>query len=218
MTMRVECGSCKRVAEARFERAGDTDEISVTCSSCGIQATAPVTEKVKQARAITVNELCPKCGTIRVAGADACRACGIASARMATFAAERDAAVPEEVRRAWTALDGAWTEIARHDAMLAMVARHNCYAWAAGRYRDASRARTGDSIAVAQLDRLRRAGEATMFASASARPEQSKTPYTSVIAILGIMMVAIVGGLVYMGAKTNEASAATPQHFSVQTR
>ena len=59
---------------------------------------------------------------------------------MEAYAKTRDASVPEAVAAAWDrALEG-WDDAGRHDALLRLVAQHDAYAWAAGKYRDAKRA------------------------------------------------------------------------------
>lgn len=224
--MRVECGSCKRVTEARFERvaAPETEsgavEVRAICSACGFAQTAPLADKAEPPKALTLDELCPKCGAVRAADADACRSCGLATARMAAFAATRDALAPDDVREAWNALQGdAWSDAARHDAFFLLIARQSAYAWAAGRYRDMTRTHPEDSIAKAQLERLRRAGEATLFASAAQRATKEKTPYGAVFIILGVLILAIIGGVFYALVKDGEAPPpppSPPNHFQIR--
>jgi len=213
--MRVECGSCKRLAEGQFQLAAGGG-LAVTCTSCGATTAAELHAEPEPAAAIPLEQLCPKCGVTRRPEAAACRGCGISTARMASFAEERDAAVPGDVRAEWDALVGAWQDPAHHDAFLLSVSRHGCYAWAAGRYRDSTVSRPRDPVAPRQLDRLRRAGEATLFASAAARPEKHPTPYIAVIAILAFLLVAIIGGVLYAAAKSKDASASPPSLIQVR--
>lgn len=109
--------------------------------------------------------------------------------------ADDDAAVPDSVRAAWQhAVDG-WDEPARHDALLAQVAQHGCYPWAAARYRE----RGADPIAEARIERLRKAATATLYATAKPRPERRTRPYSVTIAVLiALVTVAIVGFLFAM--------------------
>jgi hypothetical protein len=137
--------------------------------------------------------LCPKCGAQRRAGALACTACGLVTARMPAYIAARDAAVPDSVRAAWARVAAGWTEDARHDGLLQLVASHNAYAWAAGRYRT----RGQDPMAVRQLERLRRAAEATMFAGATARQAAEAKPYRATSGVLAMLIIAIAAGLLY---------------------
>ena len=203
--MRVECGSCKRIVDGSFALAAGGDGLTITCTACGATTREAFATAAEAAPSVPLEALCPKCGTVRDFDADACRACGLASARMGEFADTRDAAVPESVRAGWLELQAAWTDPAQHDAFFLRIAQHACYAWAAGRYRDASRARPGDVIARRQLERLRRAGEATMFATAAARADTTPTPYRAVLAILALLLVLIIAGVVYAVVRTDTA-------------
>jgi hypothetical protein len=122
----------------------------------------------------------------------------------------RDASVPEAVAAAWDRVLEAWDDAERHAALLRLVARHEAYAWAAARYRDAKRAvpvspapfrrypdHAVDAVADRQLDRMRRAAEATLLAGASAREARGRSPYRAATAILALLVVAIVAGLVF---------------------
>lgn len=154
-------------------------------------------------------ESCPKCGAARQ-GDRACPRCGLAAHRMETFALERDARVPPAVAVAWERALEAWDELPRHDALLQLVAQHDAYAWAAAKYRDAKRARPAspspfrtypderfEAIADRQLDRMRRAAEATMLAGASARRDAHRSPYRATVAVMVMLIVAIIAGLLF---------------------
>jgi len=153
-------------------------------------------------------ESCPKCGRSRQ-DEPACPGCGLAADRMASFASTREAAVPEQLRAAWDDLHAPdssappyrggepWSDQTRHDELLKLVAANNCYAWAAGRYREVIRARPEDVTAARQLDRLTRAAEATMLAGATARNTVAPKPYRAATAILIMLIVALVSGLLY---------------------
>ena len=105
-----------------------------------------------------------------------------------------DEAIPEPVRAAWAHLADAWSEPARHDAFVALVAQHNCYAWAAARYKE----RADDPIAARQLERLRRATTAALLATATTRKAPAEgTPYKSTMTVLVALVVAAICGLVY---------------------
>jgi hypothetical protein len=121
--------------------------------------------------------------------------------------------VPAEVAAAWDRVIEAWDDGERHDALLRRVAQHDAYAWAAARYRDAKRAAPAspspfrsypdhavDAIADRQLDRMRRAAEATLYASASAREDRARSPYRATTAILAMLIFAVVAGLVFATA------------------
>jgi hypothetical protein len=152
---------------------------------------------------------CPKCGSPR-RGERACPRCGLAAERMEAYASTRDASVPDVLVAAWDRAVEAWDAAERHDVLLRLVAQHDAYAWAAAKYRDAKRAAPAspspfrsypdhavDAIADRQLDRMRRAAEATLFASASAREERGRSPYRATTAILSMFIFAIVAGLIF---------------------
>lgn len=166
---------------------------------------------------------CPKCGAARPAE-QACPRCGLARDRMAELAHARAAAVPPVVEAAWERVIEAWDDAERHDALLRLVAQHDAYAWTAARYRDAKRAAPAspspfrsypdhavDAIADRQLDRMRRATEATLLASASTREERARAPYRAARAILAMLVFAIVAGLVFaMLVRTDPADGPAP--------
>lgn len=177
-------------------------------------------------------ESCPKCGAPRRAER-ACPRCGLAAHRMAAFAHARDAAVRPAVAAAWDRVLEAWDEQGRHDALLRLVAEHDAYVWAAGKYRDAKRSQPAspspfrtypdhaiDAIADRQLDRMRRAAEATLFASATARERRGRpSPYRASIGVIIMFVIAIAAGTVFMsiarpktggGAAPAEAQPAAP--------
>jgi len=198
--VRVECESCRELAAVSL--AVEAGTVRATCPACGHVTSAPL---ATARDAASDAPLCPKCGSARRAGATACASCGLAVARMAAFSDARDAAVPDAVREAWAHAAEAWSDAARHDELLRLVATHDCYAWAAGRYRT----RTGDPIAARQLDRLRRAAEATLLASATVRPDPAAKPYRAAIGVLAILIVVIVVGLLYAVIRA-PASPSTP--------
>ena len=152
---------------------------------------------------------CPKCGAARL-GRPACPRCGLTAGAAEAYAKARDASVPEAVAAAWDRVLEAWGDAERHDALLGLVAQHEAYAWAAARYRDAKRAAPAspapfrsypdhavDAVADRQLDRMRRAAEATLLAGASAREERARSPYRAATAILAMLVFAVVAGLVF---------------------
>jgi len=154
---------------------------------------------------------CPKCGAPRGASPRrACPRCGLAADRMEAYARTREAAVPPEVAAAWERVIEAWDDTERHDALLRLAAQHDAYAWTAARYRDAKRAAPASpspfrsypdhaalAIADRQLDRMRRAAEATLYASATAPEERGRTPYRATRAVLALLVFAIALGLVF---------------------
>jgi len=144
---------------------------------------------------------CPKCGTARDAARTHCATCGLAHDKMAAFEKARDA-VPDALAQAWERAVGSWDETARHDEVLRLAAQHDAYAWAAARYRERLKARADDEVAGEQLDRVRRAAEATLLANAAAaRQKNTPEPYRSTMVLLAILIIAIIAGLVYVTAR-----------------
>lgn len=160
--------------------------LRATCPACRHAMAVPLAPA-------TAGPVCPKCGATRRGDAAACPGCGLAVARMADYTEAHDAAVPEAVRAAWAGVADGWSDPARHDELLRQVAAHRCYAWAAGRYRT----RGGDPIAERQLDRLRRAAEATLLAGATVRRDAAPTPYRATLGVLALLIAMVVVGLVY---------------------
>jgi hypothetical protein len=157
---------------------------------------------------------------------------------MVAYAHARDAAVPPAVAAAWDHVLEAWDEQGRHDALLRLVAEHDAYVWAAGKYRDAKRSQPAspspfrtypdhaidaidaiDAIADRQLDRMRRAAEATLYASATARERRRPSPYRAGVGVIIMFVIAIAAGALFMsiarpkaggGAAPAEAQPAAP--------
>ncbi len=100
--------------------------------------------------------------------------------------------VPDDLTAAWQRVTEQWDDTTRHETFFALAARHNCFAWAAGRYRE----RSGDALADKQLDRIRRSVTATMMATATARPEP-KSPYHNVVVALVCLVAVVVLGLFF---------------------
>lgn len=151
---------------------------------------------------------CPKCQT-QVGQQRACPTCGLAAERMSTFAAAREAASPA-LEACWQAALDAWTEQARHDAFVQAAAGAGAFAFAAGKYQEATRARPDDPIAARQLARVRRTAEAAMLASAQVRHVEQK-PYRSATAVLILLVVALVAGGVYATFLRNTRGAANAE-------
>jgi hypothetical protein len=114
--------------------------------------------------------------------------------------------VHDDVTAAWQRVTEHWDDAARHDAFIASVAQHSCYAWAAARYKE----RAGDAIADKQLDRLRRAATATMMAAAAARPSRERQPYKSSMVVLIVLLLAMLVALfVTKSMHSNQQAPAT---------
>jgi len=132
---------------------------------------------------------------------------------MDAYAEAGTAAIPDDVAAAWERVLEAWDDDERHAALLRRVAQHDAYAWAAARYRDAKRAAPAspapfrsypdhavDAIADRQLDRMRRAALATLYASASVPGARAGAPYRAATAILVVLVFAVVAGLAFATA------------------
>lgn len=98
--------------------------------------------------------------------------------------------VPEPVQAAWDEAVAHWDEPAKHQALLGLVARHNCFAWAAARYKE----RAGDPVADKQLERLRSSAVATMM-STSTKKQDEPTPFRSTVMLLIALLVALLVGM-----------------------
>jgi len=101
---------------------------------------------------------------------------------------------PDAVVQAWDALADHWDDQPRHDALLGLVAQHGCFAWAASQYKT----RGDDPIALRQLERVRKAAIATMFTTASKKPEQERLPFKSSFIVLLIVAILTGVGLIYL--------------------
>lgn len=99
----------------------------------------------------------------------------------------------EDVTAAWDRVVEQWDDPARHEVLIAAVAQHSSYAWAAARYKE----RAGDPIADKQIDRLRRAATATMFATATTRRSTEASPYRKVIIWFAVLVAMLLLGLVF---------------------
>src|SRR5262245_58871818 len=161
--------------------------VRATCPACRQLTLAAVAGDAAPSDA----PLCPKCGAVRRNDAS-CVSCGLSVSRWAAYSDARDAAVPQPVRQAWTRATESWNTPAPHDELLQLAATHNSYAWAAGRYRSRR-----DSISTRQLERLQRAAEATLLASAHPRPDTASAPYRSARGVLAFLIVAALVGVVY---------------------
>jgi hypothetical protein len=148
---------------------------------------------------------CPKCSAARNEARTNCASCGLAHTKMAAFQTARDA-VPDALEVAWSNAIKRWEDNTRHDELLRLVGQHDSYAWAAARYREQLRATPGDPIATAQLARVRRAAEVTMMSNAATREAKTPTPYRATFAILGLLILMIIAGVVYVTARSGDAA------------
>ncbi len=215
------CPSCgAQITAAALAAAETDDEIATTtplprvkelddAAAAALLATSPI-PMIGDAPAAPKGPECPKCGAAVKAGAPACASCGLAASRMSTFKSERDLAVPAEIRDAWDKVLAKWDDDAGHDALFKLVAARGEYGWAAGRYREQSRERAGDQVAPKQMDRIRRAIEATMVVSATTRETPQATPYKNTATLLVVLIVVLIVGMAYMFIKSRKSEDAPP--------
>jgi hypothetical protein len=104
------------------------------------------------------------------------------------------------VQAAWDDAVAHWDDPAKHTALLGLAAQHDCFAWAAARYKE----RAGDPIADKQLEKLRNAAVAAMFAKAP-RKQDTETPYRSTLVVLAALLLILVLGLVFVTILHNNA-------------
>ncbi len=190
------CGACERAGALELSAGNSAAEAWARCRHCGAKERVVIAPAAPPEGELEgdAEPRCPKCQT-PVGQRRACPTCGLAAERMATFAAARDVASPA-LEACWQAALDAWTEQARHDAFVQAAAGAGAFAFAAGKYQEATRARPDDPIAPRQLARVRRTAEAAMLASAQVRHVEQK-PYRSATAVLVLLVVALVAGGVY---------------------
>ena len=116
---------------------------------------------------------------------------------MAAFVTARAASVPPAVSAAWDALQPHWEEPKRHDALFELAARSDALPWLGGKYRE--RAKGDDPIATKNLDKIRKAAEATLFATASSRDDQRKRNSFIALGVVALVL-AIIAAVVYLTA------------------
>ncbi len=108
---------------------------------------------------------------------------------------------PDEVVSAWDDTVAHWDEPQRHDVLLAKIATYNCYAWAAGKYKT----KAGDPIADKQLERLRKAATASLLATATVRPDETKMPYRNAVLVLVALVILMIVGAIYAKVRSSQA-------------
>jgi hypothetical protein len=99
--------------------------------------------------------------------------------------------VSAELDAAWQVVVDKWDDQAAHDKLLGLVAQSSSFKWAATQYKQ----RAGDPVADAQLERIRKAAIATMFAT-GAKKREPATPYRGVMVVLIVLVFMMVLGLV----------------------
>jgi ribosomal protein L40E len=156
---------------------------------------------------------CPKCGAERTTNAEACIKCGLKTVRMETFAKVRDAKVSDAMKQAWQDAVAHWDDPKRHDAAFSLAAAQDALPWLGGRYR--AEAKAGDEMAAKRIEKIIRATEATLLASASDRDPAAKKRVGYIALGIAFVILAIIGIVVYSQAKGKDAA---PTPTPVQTR
>jgi hypothetical protein len=135
--------------------------------------------------------ICPKCNAPRAG--NACPRCGLAANRMATYSGSSRAKVHDALIVPWRRTVDNWNDVSCHDELLSLAAQHDAFAWLAGQYS----AREKDDVRDRALERLRKAAEAKMFATAlQTSDKNTRGPYRSVKTIMVMLVGVLVLGLV----------------------
>ena len=203
--MKAECERCHASVELAF--APVAGGIQVSCPAChetyfgasGEKKAAPAAPAPAPAPAVAAAD-CPKCG---LAGArdrgEACPRCGLVFARW-TGGDAAATATDVEAAALWSAVEADWDDPARHDAFLAFCQRTAQFPFAAARYRAAQAARgaAAEPHAARALERLSKLAFTALELSAKREPrEPARAPYRNTMAVLGLVLILIVGGLVW---------------------
>jgi hypothetical protein len=135
--------------------------------------------------------ICPKCNAPRAG--NACPRCGLAAHRMATYSGASRAKVHDALIVPWRRAVDNWNDTACHDELLSLAAQHDAFAWLAGQYSS----REKDPIRDHALERLRKAAEAKMFATALQTSEKrTGGSYRSVKTIMAMLVAVMILGLI----------------------
>jgi len=214
--VRVECPSCHQVVNPAL--AINSADVGMTCPSCGKHidkdalAAGETDDDIKTTTPIpsTKAKVCAKCGTPLREGAEACASCGLAVAKMATFAGKEDS-VPAALKAAWEGVVATWSDEAKHDALFKLVTEYGEYSWAAAKYREQARNRPGDELAAKQQEKLKRALEAQLMVSSSKKDKPGAQPYKSTVTMLGVLVILLIIGMVYLFLKSKSQQDNPPE-------
>jgi hypothetical protein len=114
--------------------------------------------------------------------------------------------VNEPLEAAWEDVTQHWDEVPRHDALLGVVAQYGAYAWIARLYRQHG----DDPIARRQLERIRKAAIATMFATQSRKRDTEKMPFKGSFLVLLLVGILTGVGLVYLHFRQSHVTQTDP--------
>lgn len=136
---------------------------------------------------------------------------GVPRLEVAALSRPHAEAVPAPLVRAWEDTVAGWGDASRHDIALGLAAKYRQFAWLAGRYRDAARARPEDPIPPARLARLQRAALVTLCCDTRPQPAPERRPYRGVVTMLIAAVVATAFALWLADAKAREVLQHKPQ-------
>jgi len=101
--------------------------------------------------------------------------------------APAESTAPPAVLAAWQRVTERWDDTGAHDALVALVIQHGCFAWAAARYK----AHAQDEVATRQLERVRKAALATML-TARKPGLDARSPYHATLRLFGVLVVVLL--------------------------
>ena len=221
--MKVQCDLCREIVVA--ELAIDGDKIAVRCPSCrgrflvDASVEAPVEKAVAIAAPIDGPSMtCPKCNTVQ-RPSEACRQCGLRADRMKGYASSADDA-PPALTAAWANCLATWSDPEAHEELAKVAAAHGAYAWVARRYRDRLRDQPQNATAAQRLAAITRITEASLRASAAARPDGKSgghKPYKNAVTILVALVLLAAAGTIYaMVTSPGQDEQAAPESIPIQ--
>jgi len=236
--MRIQCAVCREIVAIGAFRCADNG-IEITCSDCGesyflsssghlvdtesdIEPEAPhesaataVGSSPAHSRADADEMECPKCGRCQPR-ADACCACGLRAERFGDFqvTSASDAAdagaVSAELVGLWRYCEEHWDSESAHQNFLEAAIQAAAFRYAARCYRGAARERPGDASAAAALQRLERMVAATLMSSSSKHDGGGRRYSNAVLLVCFLVLVAGIGGMYLLTAKTSVRPAERP--------
>jgi hypothetical protein len=214
--MKIQCVLCKEIVDiGPYESAAGG--IEIRCAACGDGFFLPLSGDRSAARRIgeeppqggkdgeggsepAGGSDCPKCGERVRDDVPACPSCGLLRERFADFAGPGAGEDADDLEALWTACEEDWSEPSRHDRFVEAVASSGRYAYAARRYREATRRRPADPVATARLERISRMAEAALILEKTARPsdDAAATPYKGAMILLMVLLLAGAGLSIYL--------------------
>jgi hypothetical protein len=227
--MKIQCVLCKEIVDiGRFESAAGG--IEIRCAACGDGFFLPLSGDRSSARRVGGpppptgeggddgedepggGSDCPKCGEGVRDQLPACPSCGLLRERFNDFARGGPGEDADDLEALWAACEESWSETSRHDRFVEAVASSGRYAYAARRYREATRRRPADPVATARLERISRMAEAALILERTARPsdDEGATPYKGAIILLMVLLLAGAGLSVYLFARGGDEPPRRP--------